>query len=337
MPLSFKDYLVEEDKVAFFTFGRMNPPTIGHEKVLDKLAKNAGKNQYFIFLSQSQDEKKNPLTYTNKVKHVRKMFPRHARRVMINKKVRTPFDAASYLYDQGFRSVSMVVGSDRVREFKTLLDKYNGVKGNHGFFNFQSINIISAGERDPDSDGIDGMSASKMREFAAANNFANFSQGLGSLNTKDAKKVYADVRAGMGIKETSVFSRHVELETVSERREKFVRGELFELGDQVIVKESDEVGTITHLGTNYVIVQMSEESFVRKWLESVEKIEEVSPPSSAEFIPSPTGGRRSAVVDDQIRKPFKLLDKKETSGLIKALKNRKVFTANKLKGADNAR
>ncbi len=84
MALSFKDYLTEEDKIAYFTFGRMNPPTIGHEKLLDKLSATAGKNQYFVFLSQTQDKKKNPLDYNSKVKHVRKMFPRHARRIMIN-------------------------------------------------------------------------------------------------------------------------------------------------------------------------------------------------------------------------------------------------------------
>ena len=88
---SFKNYLTEEDKVAYFTFGRMNPPTIGHEKLLDVLSDKSGRNDYFVFLSQSQDKKKNPLDYNSKVKHVRKMFPRHARRVMINKKVRTAF------------------------------------------------------------------------------------------------------------------------------------------------------------------------------------------------------------------------------------------------------
>ena len=298
MALSFKDYLTEEDKIAYFTFGRMNPPTIGHEKLLDKLSASAGKNQYFVFLSQVQDKKKNPLDYTAKVKHVRKMFPRHARRVMINKKIRTAFDAASYIYDQGFKSLVMVVGSDRVREFETLLNKYNGEKGRHGFYNFKSIKVVSAGDRDPDAEGVEGMSASKLRGFAADNNFTSFSQGLGSMGNKDAKKLFTDVRKGMGIKEETVFSRHVELEPVSETREKFVKGELFELGDQVIVKESDEVGTITHLGSNYVIVQLSEDKVVRKWLDAVEKIEEsfVSVPSSAEFVPSPTGGKRSATL-----------------------------------------
>lgn len=272
---SFNEYLIEERNVAYFTFGRMNPPTAGHEKLLDNLAAKSGKNPYFIFLSQSQDPKKNPLDYSSKVKHVRKMFPRHARRVMINRKVRTVFDAASYLYEQGHRKIAMVVGSDRVREFETLLNKYNGKKGQHGFYNFKDIQIISAGARDPDAEGVEGMSASKLRAFAADNDFASFSQGLGrNMNTKDSKKLFTDVRKGMGIKEETVFKRHVELEPVSETREKFVKGELFSVGDQVVVKESEEIGTVTVLGSNYVVVEVAEGKSLRKWLDSVEKLDE---------------------------------------------------------------
>ena len=271
---SFKNYLIEEDKIAYFTFGRLNPPTIGHEKLMDALAKQAGRNDYFVFVSQTQDKKKNPLNYNAKVKHIRKMFPRHARRVMINKKVRTAFDAASFLYDKGYRSIVMVVGSDRVTEFETLLHKYNGKEGRHGFYNFQSITVASAGARDPDAEGVEGMSASKMRQFASDNDFTSFSQGLGStVSNKDAKKLFMDVRDGMGLKEETVFKRHVELEPVSETREQFVQGKLFDLGDTVIVKESDEMGTITHLGTNYVVVQINEERTVRKWLDDVIKID----------------------------------------------------------------
>jgi hypothetical protein len=273
---SFNDYLIEENNdVAYFTFGRMNPPTAGHEKLLDNLSAKSGKSPYFIFLSQSQDSKKNPLDYSSKVKHVRKMFPRHARRVMINRKVRTVFDAASYLYDQGHRKISMVVGSDRVREFDTLLNKYNGKKGKHGFYNFKDIQIISAGARDPDAEGVEGMSASKLRSFASDNDFSSFSQGLGkNMNTKDSKKLFTDVRKGMGIKEETVFKRHVELESVSETREKFVKGELFSVGDLVVVKESEEVGTVTVLGSNYVVVEVQEGRTLRKWLDAVEKLEE---------------------------------------------------------------
>ena len=273
---SFKSYLIEEDKVAYFTFGRLNPPTSGHEKLLDVLAKQAGRNDYFVFVSQTQDSKKNPLDYNSKVKHIRKMFPRHARRVMINKKVRTAFDAASAIYNKGYKNLVMVVGSDRVREFETLLNKYNGKKAQHGFYNFNSITVSSAGARDPDAEGVEGMSASKMRKFASENDFISFAQGLGSsMSNKDSKKIFTDVRNGMGIKEEGAFKRHVELESVSAIREEFVKGNLFDLGDSVIIKESDEMGTIVHLGTNYLVIQITEERVVRKWLEDVVKIESI--------------------------------------------------------------
>jgi hypothetical protein len=277
----FKSYLIEEDKTAYFTFGRMNPPTIGHEKLLDQLSKQAGRNDYFVFVSQTQDKKKNPLDYNSKVKNIRKMFPRHARRVMINKKVRTAFDAAQFLFDKGYKNVVMVVGSDRVTEFDTLLNKYNGKKAQHGFYNFNSIVVSSAGERDPDAEGATGMSASKMRAAASENDFQGFSQGLPkTMGNKESKKIFQDVRLGMGIQEETVFKRHVELATVSDIREKFVQGKLFELGDHVVVKESDEMGTITHLGTNYVVVELSEERTVRKWLDDVVKVEEIKSKST---------------------------------------------------------
>ena len=97
--MGFKSFLVEEEKTVYFTFGRMNPPTIGHEKLLDVLAKKSGKNPYRVYLSQSQDSKKNPLQYRDKVKTARKMLPRHARSIMIDSKVKTVFHALVKLYD----------------------------------------------------------------------------------------------------------------------------------------------------------------------------------------------------------------------------------------------
>ena len=163
---SFKQYLVEEEREVFFTFGRMNPPTIGHGKLLNVLSTKAGRNPYKVYLSHTQDGRKNPLEYRQKVKHVRKMFPKHSRNVILGTKAKTVFDAATKLYEEGYNRVTMVVGSDRTVEFKTLLEKYNGVKGRHGFYNFEKINIVSAGERDPDAGGVEGMSASKQRENA---------------------------------------------------------------------------------------------------------------------------------------------------------------------------
>lgn len=271
---SFSQFLVEEERAAYFTFGRMNPPTIGHGKLLDKIAQLAGRNPYKVFLSQSNDLSKNPLSYSDKVKHVRKMFPKHARSVMINKNVRNAMEAAVELYNQGFRKIVMVVGADRIREFDTLLNKYNGKEARHGLYNFSSIKVVSAGERDPDAEGIEGMSASKMRSFASENDFTSFAQGLPkNVSNKDARKLFNDVRKGMGLKEEKQFKNHIQLDSISKTREAFVEGTLFEHGDQVIVKDTNEVGTISVLGANYVIVELHDRK-VRKWLDDVEKIVE---------------------------------------------------------------
>ena len=273
MSLSFKQYLVEEQREVFFTFGRMNPPTIGHGKVMDVLAKKSGKSDYKVYVSQSQNPKKDPLSYTDKVKHVRKMFPKHARQVMLDKDVKSVFDIAVKLYDQGYTKINMVVGADRIREFDVLLNKYNGTKARHGFYNFKKINIVSAGERDPDATGVEGMSASKQRENAAKNDFVTFAQGVPKgMSDKDTRKLFNDVRKGMGLKEEFEFKNHIELETVSETREQYVQGELFKVGDTVVIKESDEIGTVSVLGANYVIVE-TDNGKLRKWLDAVELLE----------------------------------------------------------------
>jgi hypothetical protein len=274
---SFRQYLVEEEKTVFFSFGRMNPPTIGHEKLLDKLASTAGRNPYRMYLSQSTDAKKNPLSYKDKVKFVRKMFPRHARNVMLKNDVKTVFDVAVKLYNEGFRKVVMVVGSDRVREFDALLSKYNGQKGRHGLYNFADIKVVSAGTRDPDAEGVEGMSASKMRSAATDNDFTTFAQGLPkAFSNADSKALFNAVRKGMGLKEAKDFRNHVQLEPVSEVRESYIDGKLFEIGDEVVIKENGEIGKVKRLGPNYVIVESKSNQY-RKWLDAVEKVEQQYP------------------------------------------------------------
>jgi len=270
---SFKKYLIEEEKTVYFTFGRMNPPTTGHEKLMNELLKKSGKNPYRVYLSQSTDEKKNPLDFKYKVKTVRKFFPKHARSVMLNKKVKNVFDAVTEMYNDGFKNITMVVGSDRINEFNTLLKKYNGVKGRHGLYNFNKINVISAGDRDPDADDISGMSASKMRSLAKEGDFTQFSQGLPrNVSNADAKKVYNEVRRGMGLKEQKEYFNKLHFEPVSEKREAYVKGNLFNIGDRVTVVGSDELATVTNLGTNYVIVESAGKLY-RKWLTDVELLE----------------------------------------------------------------
>ena len=216
---SFSTYLTEAAKEVVFTFGRFNPPTNGHEKLLSKVASIASGNNYRIYASQSQDPKKNPLDFKSKIKIMRKMFPKHGRNIMADTGIRNVLDILVKIYDQGFTKVTMVVGSDRVDEFSALTNNYNGVEARHGMYNFEGgVNIVSAGERDPDSDSVSGMSASKMRAAAAANDFTAFSQGLPS-NFKDGKEVFYTLRKAMGIKEAAEYKHQVQLESVSAERE----------------------------------------------------------------------------------------------------------------------
>jgi len=171
----------------------------------------------------------------------------------------------------------MVVGDDRVREFEVLTSKYNGKEARHGFYNFESIEIVSAGARDPDSDDVSGMSASKQRKAAADNDFAAFSQGVPSnVNTSDARKLFNDLRKGMGLEESTDFKARVEFEPVSEQREQYIRGELVNIGDYVVVDE--EVAEVIMLGTNYVITEMSDGRRLRKWIHDVEPLLERQDP-----------------------------------------------------------
>jgi len=269
----FKEYLKEATGHVTFTFGRFNPPTVGHEKLIEKVH-SISKGTYRIYASQSHDAKKNPLDYTTKIKFMRKMFPRHARNIIADVKIKTAFDALDSLYAQGYRSVTFVVGSDRVEEFDKTLNKYNGEKRATGFYNFEGgVQVVSAGERDPDAEDVSGMSASKMRAAAGDNNFELFAKGLPS-GFKEAQKLFNAVRAGMGLKESYNFRQHIQLPTLSKEREAYVNGDLFKVGDVIEVKESKELGQIQRLGSNYVIIETYNGMKQRKWLKDVIKVEE---------------------------------------------------------------
>ena len=185
-------------KKVTFTFGRFNPPTTGHALLVKKLTALGKGGDVLLFSSHSNDKLKNPLDHKTKVKYLRKFFGR----IVVDANVRTVFEIANELQKRKYTHVNMVVGSDRVNEFKNLLHKYNGVKARHGYYKFEEINILSAGERDPDADDVSGMSASKMRMFAEKGDLDSFSEGVPSRNKRDAEALYKDVRKGMGIIES---------------------------------------------------------------------------------------------------------------------------------------
>ena len=195
---TFNRFISEaKEKSCTFTFGRFNPPTTGHELLVKKLMKVGSGTDVLLFSSHSNDKRKNPLNHRDKVKYLKKFFGR----IVVDANVRTVFEIANFLQEKKYVNVNMVVGSDRVKEFEALLTKYNGVKARHGYYKFKNINIISAGERDPDADDVSGMSASKMRQFAEDGNFEEFKKGVPSKGKNLAKKLYDDIRKGMGINE----------------------------------------------------------------------------------------------------------------------------------------
>jgi predicted kinase/DNA-binding ferritin-like protein (Dps family) len=199
----FSKFLTEgKDQGAVFTFGRFNPPTVGHGKLVDKLLRaTSGGYKPVIYTSHTEDPRKNPLKYKDKIKWLRKFFKKVT---VVDTTARTIFDIVTDLYDKGFNHIRMVVGSDRVGEFDKLIKTYNGKYGRHGHYDFEKIEVVSAGERDPDADDVSGMSASKMRMFADKGDFDEFSKGVPSNNKRDAEGLWKDVRKGMGIREETI-------------------------------------------------------------------------------------------------------------------------------------
>ena len=248
---------------AIFTFGRFNPPTTGHEKLIDALAREQSKNsgsKMYVFPSQSQNPKKDPLPFALKVAYMRKMFPKYAKNILANKKVRMVFDIAVDLHNKGHRSIVMVVGSDRVAEFDGLLNKYNGVNGRHGYYGFDNIEVVSAGERDPDAEGVSGMSASKMRAAASDGDFDSFKTGVPS-GFKDALKLYNDVRKNMGIREEKDMGEMTDFETL---RDLYLTGKLWNIGD--IVEAKGVSGKVINKGTNYLSFVDENNKVHKTWL-----------------------------------------------------------------------
>jgi nicotinamide mononucleotide adenylyltransferase len=184
---------ITENNTAAFVFGRFNPPTLGHKKLFDKLKKVH--NVFFVFVSHTQDKKKNPLSWAEKVKIMDAQFPEMADYVVNDQKIKTIIDVMKFLETAGHKNVIMVAGSDRVGSFQELLNKYNGKE-----YTFDSIKVVSAGERDPDSDSLEGVSASKAREAAMQGDFDGFATMFaGSESLK--KQIYDAVRQGMGVQQ----------------------------------------------------------------------------------------------------------------------------------------
>ena len=255
-------------KSLAFTFGRFNPPTIGHEKLINKVA-SVRADDYRIYLSRSEDPKKNPLSARDKLAIMKQMFPRHARKIVINT-TNMILDICTELHKQGITEIFMVVGSDRDREFETIINKYNNVKSRHGYYNFDNINVLSAGERDPDAEGATGMSASKMRAAAAKGDLASFKKGLPS--GVDADKLMKQVRKGMRLAANYIYMKKAQPKASMEEfeqqqiRDLYIRDQIFNIGDEVDYVKEDVKGKVQRKGTNYIVLEDSNNNLHKAWI-----------------------------------------------------------------------
>jgi len=258
--------LVKElpSKKVVFAFGRFQPPTTGHELLVNAVKKLAGSTaDHVIYASKTEDKKSNPLPVARKVYFLKRMFPK-TNFVAASAEVRTPIEAAKEL-NKKYKNIVLVAGSDRVASFQKLLNDYNGKE-----YNFDTIEVVSAGERDPDSDTASGMSGTKMREAAVAGDFNKFKKGLPhTLTELDGRRLMNDIRKGMGhpiIKEQFIVKK-------DDLREKYFNGEIFNVGD--IVESSDIQYEIVKRGSNHLLLKQEDGSLVSKWIQDVTIVEEL--------------------------------------------------------------
>ena len=286
---SFEQFLEAKQKTAVFSFGRLNPPTIGHQKLLQKIIQTAKQQAGYacLYVSHSQDSKRNPLSAKQKVAYIKKMFPKEARQIEIKEdsKIRNAMDIATSLNGY-YENLVMVVGSDRVKDFKNLLNKYNGVESTHGFYKYNNIQIVSAGERDPDAEGVAGMSASKMRAAAASGDYESFSLGLPN-NFNDGKGLFKDIRLGMNIREQlKPFKPIVEMSNMELIREQYFQNLIYNIGDWVKDTKTEIVGEVVKRGTNYITLVQEDFSLHKVWLEDAESMEKQKKklPEAVDFL-----------------------------------------------------
>jgi hypothetical protein len=247
-------------------FGRFNPPTTGHEKLLDTVASSSDDGDYIIVPSRSQDKKKNPLDADTKVSIMRQMYPNHSEKIINDPANRTIFDVLKKAHMDGYTNVRIVGGGDRVKEFENLSGNYNGK-----LYAFDNIEVRSAGERDPDAeDNVSGMSASKQRKAAAEGDFKTFRKGVpASMNDKQARELYNTLRAAMNIKEGwSLWEIAPKFDWLN-LRENYVQEKIYQVGQLVENLNTGLVGRIIRRGTNYLICVTEDHIMFKSWIKDV--------------------------------------------------------------------
>ncbi len=281
---------VPEAPGVVVVFGRFNPPTVGHEKLLKRAAKEAEKRGYElrIYPSRSQDAKKNPLTPQMKISYMRQMFPDYADSIIDDKKSKTIFNVLTGANEEGHSNMIIMVGADRLGEFQGLSHKYNGE-----LYNYDQLEVVSAGDRDPDSDDVSGMSASKLRLAAAENDFLKFAKGVpNTLGNMEKMELFNVLRRSMNISEdTEVWEIAPKLDGEGVR-DAYLVDHIYEVGNLVENMNTGLTGEVIRRGTNYVICLTEDGVMFKSWLKDlVENPHEIGTDEYREYVQSLTPGQ----------------------------------------------
>ena len=259
------DEALDNNNTLIFAFGRFNPPTIGHAKLMSKVITEARSKRanHIVFASASTDKRSNPLDVDTKVKFMKKMFPKN--NIKAAGGDQRTFMEVLKSYDKIYGNIVMVAGSDRTSEFQRLANKYNGKD-----YNYKSIKLSSSGERDPDAEGVAGMSASKMRAMAKSNDYNSFKSGVTNLTDSETRSLFSAVKKGMGIAERyENFTNFLN----NDLREEYHQERLFNVGDMVEHMDGT-MGMVVRRGSNYVSMEDDDGLIKKAWLYDIQSLEE---------------------------------------------------------------
>tara|TARA_Y100000589_G_C27147491_1_gene627477 strand:+ start:608 stop:1822 length:1215 start_codon:yes stop_codon:yes gene_type:complete len=251
-------------------FGRFNPPHLGHLQLMNTASNSVegDKDNYVIVPSRSNDPKKNPLDPNTKVDIMKAMFPQHANNIINDNNNRTIFDVLNAANNDGYSKVKIVGGADRVKEFTKLANNYNGK-----LYDFDDVNVISSGDRDPDAEGVEGLSASRMRLAASENDFKAFKKGLPKDLSDDGKKnIFKAVRSSMGINEEWGIWEMAPKFDLQTLRENYVENIIYRLGELVENVNTGLIGRIIRRGTSYVICVTENKMMFKSWIKDINEV-----------------------------------------------------------------
>ena len=288
------------------TFGRFNPPTTGHEKLMKAAGSEAerSKSDLRIYPSRSVDARKNPLQPGTKIEYMQKMFPDYADNIKDDPNAKTIFDVLVACQNIGYKGVTIMVGQDRLSEFQSLAQKYNG-----DLYDFEEIKVISAGTRDADAEGIEGMSASKMRDAAAKDDFKAFAKGIPNIGNMDKKNLYNILQKSMGVKKTELAKentwQHAPKLDPFGLRVAYLNEEIFKVGSLVENVNTGVRGRITRRCSNHVIVQTPEHTMFKAWLKDLTEAYDVGTDEYRQYMQRMTPGQGDKKWNDEpIIKPI---------------------------------